>query len=307
MRGPDFAGWRTTLAESLLLGIRESLSAGERDLGWFERLEAGVPIALVVYDTMPGGTDHLPKLLAHECDSWRAAIGVALQHLESCTCDASCHRCLRDFWNQRHHAVLDRFLVVGALRRLADLDPATGIGPDDARLESFLEEEFYARLDAAGLPAPTLQVIGVVGGRRIIRVDAEYRSPDVSIFLDGRSYHAMDQAKIIDDLEVRNRLEGAGVLVLEYTYHAVLERFGEIAAQIASALAGAPPPTNLPLSLPGLTVLEVDKDTCRCNVEVDASAWVADETARQRSLDAANRLRLAGWRLHGFTNAYGSA
>lgn len=297
LREPSMASWRVTLAEALLVGIQETMRTGERDLGWFERLEAGVPVALVFYDTMPGGTGYLPKLFAEGGDGLRAALGIAVERLEGCTCDASCHRCLRDFWNQRHHALLDRFEVIGALRRLAGIDAVAGIDPDDARLESFLEEEFYGKLQAAGLPAPTLQVVRVVGQRRIIRVDAEYRSPDVSIFLDGRAYHSLDRTKIMDDLEVRNSLEARGVRVLEYTYADVLHRFDDVAVQLKGALGQTPVDGSVPASGPGLVVVDVDEAARIVTTAVDVDAWVADEQARQGALQTANRMRLAGWRL----------
>ncbi len=296
VREPSMASWRVTLAEALLVGIQETMRTGERDLGWFERLEAGVPVALVFYDTMPGGTGYLPKLFAQGGDGLRAALGVAVERLEGCTCDASCHRCLRDFWNQRHHALLDRFAVLEALRRLAGIDAVAGIDPDDARLESFLEEEFYGKLQAAGLPVPTLQVVRVVGDRRIIRVDAEYRSPDVSIFLDGRAYHSLDRAKIVDDLEVRNSLEARGACVLEYTYADVLHRFDDVVAQLQLALQGRSA-QEYPTGSATLAIVTVDEASRAVTAEVDVDAWVADETARQASLTASNNLRVAGWQL----------
>ena len=72
----------------------------------------------MIYDVMPGGTGYLPKLFANGGAGLRAAASEALHRLEMCTCADSCHRCLRDFWNQRHHLLLDRFQVIGTLRRI---------------------------------------------------------------------------------------------------------------------------------------------------------------------------------------------
>jgi hypothetical protein len=296
MRGPTFSSWRATIAESLLLGIRETMQAGRRDLDWFTRKRKDEPVSLVFFDTMPGGTGFVPKLFADGAAGLKAAAAEALERLVACTCSGSCHRCLRDFWNQRLHQDLDRFTVLTSLKRLAAADVVEGVYPDDEKLESFLEQEFYERLADVGIPRPTLQVIRVLGKHRIIRVDCEYRDPDVSVFLDGRAYHAQSTDKIIDDLEVRNRLEAQGVFVLEFTYADVMERFAEVARLTQLARTGETEPLDVS-SLEGLKLLDRDDATHRIVAEVDPQAWVESESARQAALDSSNAIRAAGYRL----------
>jgi replicative superfamily II helicase len=297
-REPGYLSWRVTLAEALLLGVRETLQAGRGDLAWFERRQRGEPVSLVLYDTMPGGTGYIPKLFADGAEGFKAAALEAGHRLGICTCTDSCHRCLRDFWNQRNHELLNRFEVLATLQRLAGAELVEGLDPEDDKLESFLEQEFFARMGAAGLPLPSLQVVRVIGARRIIRVDCEYRSPDISIFLDGRAWHAQTVEKIVDDLEVRNKLEAAGVCVLEYTYQDVMNNFDSVAQEIRIAHEGGITDESLNLgSLPGWTIEDADAGTRRAVVKVDPSAWVASESARLESLHSANLARLAGWRL----------
>jgi hypothetical protein len=298
VRGEAFHSWRVTLGEALLLGIRETVQAGRRDLDGFARMQKGVPVSLVLYDSMPGGTGYLPKLFANGAAGLKAAAGLAAERLATCSCKDSCHRCLRDFWNQRYHAVLNRFEVIGTLRRLASGDAAHDLEAEDAKLESFLEQEFFERLSAAGLPSPTLQVVRVIGGRRIIRVDCEYRDPDVSIFLDGREYHTQSMDKVLDDLEVRNQLEASGTCVLEFTYKDVMSSFADVADAIRSALSGSGAAIEAKVGeLPGLTIEAVDEGTHRIAGVVDPGAWIRDEEQRIASMHSANQLRLAGWRL----------
>lgn len=297
-RLPEFAPWRATLAEALLVGIRETMQASQRDLGWFERLNAGTPYSIVIFDTMPGGTGYLPKLLANDAAGLKVAAAEALARLESCSCADSCHRCLRDFWNQRIHHLLDRFQVLGTLRRLMEVDAVEHDAAEDDRFESFLEQEFFDRLRAAGMPLPTLQVTRELGRRRITRVDAQWRGPDVSVFLDGRAYHALAAEKIADDLERRNRLEVDGVLVIELTYRNVMAHFDDVVLpMLQAALRGDVGPAVDPRAVAGLTVTGVDERARRVAATVDAAAWGASEAARSESLHAANQLRLAGWRL----------
>jgi very-short-patch-repair endonuclease len=297
----EFESWRATLAEALRIGIRETMQAGQRDLGYFIRQQNGGPYSLVIYDTMPGGTGYLPKLFENGAAGLKAAAEEALNRLSSCECSASCHRCLRDFWNQRLHRLFNRFEVFGMLRRLAEGKPTVAELEENEKLESFLEQEFFDRLRAAGLPTPTLQVVREVGGPMITIVDAEYRDPDVSIYLDGREYHVQSIEKIQHDLARRNVLEDKGVLVLEFTYYDVMARFDEIVTSIRRALKSEQndDPLGAEIALlPGLKLVGgPDMASKRAVFEVDAAAWRASEDARAASLRSANRLRLAGWRI----------
>ncbi|OFW59091.1 MAG: hypothetical protein A2133_12145 [Actinobacteria bacterium RBG_16_64_13] len=297
-REKSYAAWRLTLAESLKLGIRETMQAGQRDLASFERMREGKPWSIVIYDTMPGGTGYLPKLFESDAQGLKRAAAEVLSRLEACDCTASCYRCLRDFWNQRGHQLLNRFEVMGVLRRLAEGEATAAADPESEQLESFLEVEFFNRLRGAGLPTPTLQVVREIGGQRITRVDAEYRDPNVSVFLDGRAFHATTVEKIGSDLDKRNRLESRGVLVLEFTFGDVLRRFDEVGEAIRQALAGQQNDPSLDArGLPGLQVTEIDVARKRLVLQVDARRWIEDESERGASLSSANHLRLAGWRL----------
>jgi hypothetical protein len=146
------------------------------------------------------------------------------------------------------------------------------------------------------LPLPTLQVNRYVGKRLITRVDAEYREPDISIFLDGRAYHAQDPDKIRDDLHRRNQLEQRGVCVLEFTYGDVMNHFDEVLDTIRTALGGNGKDID-PSTLPGLTVVHRDDAAKEADVEIAANAWLAGDAARAQSLRSANQLRTGGWRL----------
>jgi hypothetical protein len=143
-----------------------------------------------------------------------------------------------------------------------------------------------------------LQVFRELGGRRITVADCEYRDPDVSIYLDGRSYHAQSVEKIEDDLDRRNQLEAKGICVLEFTYADVIDHFDEVAQALGLARAGGAPDPSLALAaLPGWQLVSADPASLRAIVNVDPAAWVQREAARQESLRSANQARLAGWRL----------
>jgi ATP-dependent helicase YprA (DUF1998 family) len=295
-RGGAFLEWRTTLAEALKLGIRDTMQAGNRDIDSFVRQRNGEPWSIVLFDTMPGGTGYLSKLVRHGGEGLKAVAASACSRLESCSCDGSCHRCLREFLNQRVHDKLNRFEVLATLRRLAEGEASEALDPENEKLESFLEVEFAKRLQEAGLPTPTLQVVRRLGDGKVIRADAVYSDPNIRIFLDGREYHANSIEKIERDLEARNRLEAAGDLVLELTFGDVMDRFDEVADALRAALE------RRQLEMPGgvaeLQGIEASEPTNgKVDVVVDGSAWLASERAREEALRSCNLLRLSGLRL----------
>jgi ATP-dependent helicase YprA (DUF1998 family) len=70
---------------------------------------------IVFYDTMPGGTGYLRKFF----ENLPNIAQRALQHLEKDTCATACYSCLKEFWNQRVHGLLDKRLVYAELEELA--------------------------------------------------------------------------------------------------------------------------------------------------------------------------------------------
>jgi len=272
------------------------MQAGRRDLEAFEIAPNGEPKTLVIFDTMPGGTGYLPKLLAGDAAGLREAALVAAARLGACDCETSCHRCLRDFWNQRDHRVLDRHAVIPTLRRLAVVAGINQEPDPDEQLASFLEREFFERLIAAGIRPPTLQGIHRLANGRITVADALYADPDISIYLDGRAYHAQSAQRIAEDLHRRNQLEANGRLVLEYTYADVMHRFDDIAEQLRQALDGSPHDLSKPPAVLNGVVSDAEPRVLR--VAVDSAAWIVAEANRQTHLAAANAARLGGWRLN---------
>jgi hypothetical protein len=295
-RTAGFLEWRITLAEALKLGVRETMQAGNRDIDSFVRQRDGEPWSIVLFDTMPGGTGYLSKLVRDGGVELKAAAAAACERLETCSCDGSCHRCLREFLNQRVHDKLNRFEVISTLRRLAEGEATLSLDPENEKLESFLEVEFFQRLQDAGLPTPTLQVVRRLDDGKVIRADAVYADPNIKIFLDGREYHANSTVKIARDLETRNQLEASGDLVLEFTFGDVMNRFETVAEALGLALSREQLPAPEDLSaIPGLEL--IDRVDSRVDVRIDAEEWVRSEQARERALAGCNRLRLSGLRL----------
>jgi ATP-dependent helicase YprA (DUF1998 family) len=115
---PDFVPWIETLQQAFKLGLQLELfiKPGEIESFVSSRIEDGRECkTLVLYDTMPGGTGYLQRFY-----TYLPQIAQRVRkHLRDETCETACYSCLKEFWNQRVHALLDRRLVDGVLGELA--------------------------------------------------------------------------------------------------------------------------------------------------------------------------------------------
>jgi hypothetical protein len=298
--------WVTTFAQALLLGMQLELFIGSREIGYFMRKwedEDAERCSLVFYDTMPGGTGYLRRLI----EELPRIAARAAQHLADCECEAACYRCLMEFWNQRQHQLFDKQRVLSTLHVLAQAAPeAVRAAPLDpaVRFDSFLEAQFYALLAEHDLPLPTTQnVIRSRDGRHIVRADFRYEAQRLIIFTDGREFHAGSEVAIRHDLDQRNRLSREGWRLLEFTYRDVIERPQHVLHLMRVALDREPLSVSVTAVGDNLELSDGRQvETRQCNpaqrqatVDIDPAEWLVDETAWQAALDAHNHLRLAGW------------
>jgi ATP-dependent helicase YprA (DUF1998 family) len=107
-----------TLQQTFKLGLQLELFTRPGEIESFVavREERGVQQKILVfYDTMPGGTGYLKRFYEHLP---RIAEQVR-KHLKNEHCETACYSCLKDYWNQRVHALLDRTLVDSVLAEIA--------------------------------------------------------------------------------------------------------------------------------------------------------------------------------------------
>ncbi len=64
--------------------------------------------SIVLYDAVAGGAGHVRRLAQEDCDNFQKVIKTALDITRSCNCDPSCYNCLRNYYNQKIHDLLDR-------------------------------------------------------------------------------------------------------------------------------------------------------------------------------------------------------
>lgn len=207
--------------------------------------------ALLLHDTVPGGTGYLTDLDSPEA-LWRLLV-VTGHHLERCECRLSdkrmCHRCLQPYGR---FSEVTRAAALSIIRQLlgqtedealADLDPeaptwtaedepvTSGIGesPLEARFRVMLTEQLQAVTSVRSIPdssgAPALEIDG--GAWRIRpQLMAATSRPDftclpggsgqpIAIFTDGRNYHATRGInRLADDATKREHLRAQGYRVI---------------------------------------------------------------------------------------------
>lgn len=116
-----FAQWVATFQQAMKLGLQLEFYISPREIESFvERFQKdGQECRTVVfYDTMPGGTGYLLKFF----ENLPQVAQRAFSHLEHDTCTSACYSCLKDFWNQRVHSLLDKRLVYKELKELASIE-----------------------------------------------------------------------------------------------------------------------------------------------------------------------------------------
>lgn len=327
--------WIATFAQALKLGMQRQLYVGPHEIDSFVRrtvVDDKLQTTLILYDTMPGGTGYLWRITR----ALPQVAALVAEHLRACDCERACYRCLKEFWNQRDHVLLDKQLVLNALDELAAVRTATALPPrtDRRHFESFLEERFYALLKQAGLPLPaTQQILRTSDNRYITRADFTYDQPPLVIQTDGRTFHADSIARIVEDLDRRNALALSGRQLLEFTYRDVIGNAAQVVAMVRAALSSAddrqrqlrePPVEYLAIPAearplvdhlvarderiqPGgrirlgddiqLDLLAHDHSRGLALVLVDPERWMNDAAVWQRDLQWHNQARLCGWRL----------
>ncbi len=71
---------------------------------------------IILFDTVPGGAGHVKRLLDADGGTLSRIVDAALKKMESCSCGSSCYNCLRSYYNQKYHDILDRNLVIDFLK-----------------------------------------------------------------------------------------------------------------------------------------------------------------------------------------------
>lgn len=250
-----------SLSAAILRGLREVIGGDPDHLRIVETVQPtlsdgseNVP-ALLVHDSVPGGTGYLAELA--NVDRIRELLEIAWTTVRDCPCRhegrASCHRCLLPY---APGGSIDRVSRASAEHSLAVLlgvqegepaewsvtreDPGVVIG--EPVIESLFREVFMDRAKKLGagvkeIPGDHGNKVQVTfpGSRRIWMLQPQlmlgHTQPDfvleqfgggakpIAIYTDGRAFHAsVAHNRIADDAKKRELLREQGYLVLAFTW-----------------------------------------------------------------------------------------
>lgn len=115
----DNADFETMLSVmyALLRAISQVLDIESTDInGCLYASNGNVQYSIILYDSVPGGAGHIHRIAANE-SIFQRVVSKAYEICSECKCSPSCYKCLRDYYNQDWHRVLNRTAVVEFLRQ----------------------------------------------------------------------------------------------------------------------------------------------------------------------------------------------
>ncbi|GIW72681.1 MAG: hypothetical protein KatS3mg102_2223 [Planctomycetota bacterium] len=235
-----------SMAYALLGGFQVAFSAEESELGAhvFDVPADGSRKRILLYETDEGGTGLLRNLW--ERDGWRRTARRALEllHVDPDTgkqrddaCETACYDCLLSYFNQQHHDLLDRRLVIDVLRQMltVELEPGEGgRGLDWDTVKSAAvgaELEVIEELERRGFPRPIGQhaVIRDAKGAPVTEADLVYPNKIV-VWVHGQPHHREHVRR--RDAELERRLRSLGYRVVTVWPERLEEGLGELAERL---------------------------------------------------------------------------
>ena len=104
---------------ALLEGLSREMGIERTDIKGclFRTYEKGQMLfSIVLYDAVAGGAGHVRRLVSIDGKAFQRVLRAAYEIVKNCDCGSSCYKCLRNYYNQKIHDVLDRKLAEGFLQ-----------------------------------------------------------------------------------------------------------------------------------------------------------------------------------------------
>lgn len=140
-------------------------------------------------------------------------------------CEAACYDCLRSYYNQQDHELVDRHLIAPILIQYtrAVVESSTTAAPRETHLEALLrqcqsdlERRWLNTLQERGLRLPSHAQYRVEAAR--VRADFAYRDHHLLVFVDGPPHQY--EAVLQRDRDQDEALADLGYVVVRFTFHA---------------------------------------------------------------------------------------
>ena len=72
------------------------------------RYEGSMIYSVILYDTVAGGAGHVRRLVTEDGSVFQRIVSKAISITKNCNCNPSCYNCLRNYYNQTVHDILNR-------------------------------------------------------------------------------------------------------------------------------------------------------------------------------------------------------
>ena len=219
---------RVTLRNALAQGLALTLRQGPGEIRAFDLpCDDPTQARILFYEATSGSAGALSRVL--ENNVLTQVVGNTLDVIHfaldgsdtKSECSSACYECLRDYFNQREHDQLDRFLIQELLVWLQNATPTT-ISEDEwekilaqphgAGAEN--ERTFLRSLRDKGLPVPSRNHYGLPEeGTPIVEVD--YKVGNIHIFVDGSIHHKKWNKELDSDRRQALSDEGYRILIFD--------------------------------------------------------------------------------------------
>lgn len=232
---PD-ADVMASLQSALSAAIQEEFQVEDRELASEPLPSMDDRRVILFYEAAEGGAGVLRQLVENKEALGRVARaalvrahftpdgvdrGTAVELGEAC--ESACYDCLRSYFNQRDHRLLDRFLVRDLLLALVDatVKPSPKPQPRDTHLErllrlcdSELERRWLRHADRLDLRLPSDAQVLLADAK--VKVDFFYADRRVAIFVDGPHHDQPNQRKL--DRAQEDALDDLGIQFLRFRH-----------------------------------------------------------------------------------------
>ena len=104
---------------ALLEGLSREMGIERTDIKGtlFRTSEDGLLLySVILYDAVAGGAGHVRRLVTEDGEAFQRVLKRAFQVVNNCDCGSSCYKCLRNYYNQKIHDVLNRHKASDFLR-----------------------------------------------------------------------------------------------------------------------------------------------------------------------------------------------
>ena len=104
---------------ALLEGLSRQMGIERNDIKGclhYAETDEGLVYSAILYDAVAGGAGNVRRMVTDDGKAFEQVVKNAVEMLDNCKCDCSCYNCLRNYYNQKIHDLLNRHDAADFLR-----------------------------------------------------------------------------------------------------------------------------------------------------------------------------------------------